>query len=196
MTLKLEPLVLTQPLRDVRRIDPSVIAAENQRRQEADLKASYDKGKRDGEKALSEQLLQQRAEILQLQNGVLESLRQSVKKVVADSEDTLVALTLEIAQKLVGSLAITPEMVESSVKDALGQIEQSTRIKVLLHPEDLSLLQKIDSALLPQAGSQSAMQVQSSSDVTRGGCIVETDFGTIDARRETKLEMIKRSLKP
>ena len=36
--------------------------------------AAYERGRRDGEKALSEQLLQQRGELLELQKGVLDSL--------------------------------------------------------------------------------------------------------------------------
>lgn len=33
-----------------------------------------------------------------------------------------------------------------------------------------------------------------SSEVTRGGCLVQTRFGVIDARRETKVEQIRQAL--
>ena len=38
--------------------------------------AAYENGRQEGERALSEQLLQQRNEIVQLQNGVMNSLQQ------------------------------------------------------------------------------------------------------------------------
>ena len=31
-------------------------------------------------------------------------------------------------------------------------------------------------------------------EVTRGGCLVQTRFGTVDARRETKFDLLKRNL--
>ena len=33
-----------------------------------------------------------------------------------------------------------------------------------------------------------------SPEVTRGGCLVQTHFGTVDARRETKFDLLKRTL--
>jgi flagellar biosynthesis/type III secretory pathway protein FliH len=35
-----------------------------------------------------------------------------------------------------------------------------------------------------------------SAQVSRAGCLVQTRFGAIDARRETKLEAIRQSLAP
>jgi len=34
----------------------------------------------------------------------------------------------------------------------------------------------------------------SSPEVTRGGCLVQTQFGTVDARRETKFDLLQRTL--
>ena len=194
MKPRVEAISFSLPLREVRRVTPALLAAEQASRRQAELRDAHERGKREGENALSQQLIQQRAELQELQNGVLESLRQSVRQVVAESEQTLVALTLEIAQKLVGSLAITGEMVEAAVREALSQIEANTRIKVFLHQEDLALLQKISSSLLAPGSDGDAMQIAVSSEVTRGGCIVETGFGRIDGRRETKLELLRQSL--
>jgi flagellar biosynthesis/type III secretory pathway protein FliH len=39
------------------------------------------------------------------------------------------------------------------------------------------------------------VELISSTEVSRGGCVVQTRFGVIDARRETKLELLQESLK-
>jgi flagellar biosynthesis/type III secretory pathway protein FliH len=44
---------------------------------------------------------------------------------------------------------------------------------------------------LPETGP---LKFSSSPEVTRGGCIVQTRFGLVDARRETKIEQVKQSL--
>jgi len=79
------------------------------------------------------------------------------------------------------------------VRDALAQVEGAARFTVRLHQDDLDLLQKADSQLLTSAAGRE-FQFIASPGVTRGGCLVETNFGTVDARRETKLELLKKNL--
>lgn len=187
-----ETICLTQPLRAVRLagaggdVLPSVSAAHAQ--------AEYERGKRDGEKALSEQLIRQRGELIELQNGVLNSLTQAVGQVTRECEGAMIALALEIAGKLVADMPISSEMVEAAVREALSNVEQSTNLTVLVNPMDYELLQQANApVLLTEVGGQ-RLKLQPSPQVTRGGCLVQTHFGVIDARRETKLEALKQSL--
>jgi len=55
-------------------------------------------------------------------------------------------------------------------------------------------LQKAGSPLLTSAEAPDDFRFLSSVDVTRGGCLVETRFGTVDARRETKFDLLKKNL--
>jgi flagellar assembly protein FliH len=106
----------------------------------------------------------------------------------------LVALAFSIAQKIVAELPITTTMVEAVVRDALTQIEGTTEFTVRLHPADLELLQKSGSPLLDAKDDSKEFRFVSSGEVTRGGCLVQTRFGTVDARRETKLDLLQRNL--
>ena len=67
--------------------------------------AAFERGLAEGEKRLGEQLLRQRTELLELQNGVLASLRDAVPRVVRQSEAALIQVALEVARKLVGGSA-------------------------------------------------------------------------------------------
>ena len=91
-------------------------------------------------------------------------------------------------------MPVSEEMVEAAVRSALAQAEEGVGFQVFLHADDLALLQRSNSpVLLPGPGNE-AMHFQASAEVTRGGCLVETRFGVIDARRETKLKLIRQSL--
>jgi flagellar assembly protein FliH len=186
-----EPIQLPRPLRDVRIAGSP--AAPAQASQEA-LQASYERGRIDGEKALSEQLIHQRNETQELLRGVVDSLRHAVPQVVQDTEGMMVSLALEVAQKLVSDASISTPMVEAAVRDALAEVEGTAQYTVRLHPADLELLQKSGSAILAEAEGPNDFRFLSSPEVTRGGCIVQTRFGMVDARRETKFDLLKRSL--
>ena len=177
----------------VSRAVPQTREADDARNRQAE-QAAYERGLADGEKRLSEQLLRQRAEVLELQNGILASLRQAVPWVVRQSEAGVVSLAIEVARKLISDLPVSAEMVEAAVRSALAQAEESTEFQIALHADDLALLQRSNSpVLLPGPGNE-AMHFHASAEVTRGGCLVETRFGVIDTRRETKLKLIQQSL--
>jgi len=159
-----------------------------------DPASAYERGRRDSEEKLAAQLLQQRAEFLELQTGVLKSLRECVPQVMRECEHELAILAIEVARKLVSGLPISAEMVEAAVRDALGQVEQAAEIHVSLHPDDLAMLQKAQSPLLEPTSGSPQVHVSSSPEVTRGGCLVQTRFGIVDARRETKLQLLKQAV--
>ncbi len=156
--------------------------------------AAYERGRQDGEKSLREQLLQQRTEMVQLQQGVVEALRNAAPQVVQQSEIAMIQLALEAAQRIVAGVPISLELVEAVVRETLRQAEDSTEVTVQLHPDDLELLRKHDSPVLKGSPGGGVLRFVSSSEVTRGSCLVQTRFGLIDARRETKLEQIRESL--
>jgi flagellar assembly protein FliH len=191
-------ILFSQPLLEARLVSTeapesrqALEALQSQREQ-----AAYQRGLVEGERRLGEQLLRQRAQVVELQNGVLASLRQAVPQVVSQCESGLIELALEVAGKLVSGLPISAEMVEGAVRSAVAQAQESTEFDVFLHADDLALLKECSSpVLLPGPGNES-MRFHSSSEVSRGGCLVETRFGLIDARRETKLALMRQCLAP
>jgi flagellar assembly protein FliH len=192
----MKPLVqvlpLAQPLRGLC-LAPS---AEEKRAAEVQeqLRARYEQGVQDGEKKLREQLLQQRSELLELQRGVLQSLQQCLPQVRTDCEEVLVELALEVAQKLVAGWPIGREMIEGAVREALAHAEDAHDITVLLHAQDFELLQRANSPVLLATAGGEKVRFEVGPEVTRGGCVVQTRFGVLDARRETKFGLLKKAL--
>jgi flagellar assembly protein FliH len=188
-----EPIFFRHPLRNARLLTqaPAQDWQEHIRERE---QSAYERGRSDGENALSAQLLQQRNEMVELQNGVVASLRQTVQQVIKETESTLINLALESAKKIIAGIPVDAEMIEAVVREAVREIEDAAEITIQLHPEDLALLRKHNSPLLNGLPETGPLRFTHSSEVTRGGCIVQTRFGLIDARRETKLEQLRQSL--
>jgi flagellar assembly protein FliH len=156
--------------------------------------AAYERGRRDGERALGEQLLQQRNETVELQKGILDSLRRVVPQVVQEAEAALLNLALDAAQKVVAGLPINVELIEAVVREGLRQVEDTAEIVIQLHPEDLALLRQHNAPILNGLPETGPLRFTGSTEVTRGGCIVQTRFGLVDARRETKMEQLRQAL--
>jgi flagellar assembly protein FliH len=156
--------------------------------------AAFENGRRAGETALNEQLLRQRNETVELQRGILTSLQSAFPKVAHEAESALIDLTLETAQKIVAGLPIDVALVEHTVREALLQAQDTAEIHVQVHPEDLALLRQHQSPILNGLPESGPLRFVPATDVGRGGCVIQTRFGLIDARRETKIEQLRQSL--
>lgn len=182
-----------RPLRDARLLTQAPTQEWQGLLQERES-AAYERGQRDGERSLSEQLLQQRNEMSELQRGVLEALRNALPQVVLEAQTALVKLAVASAEKIVAGLPVTPELVEAVIREALLNVEETAEITLQLNSEDLALLRKHSSPILKGLPDAGPLRYIGSAEVTRGGCLVQTRFGLIDARRETKMAQLRQSL--
>lgn len=156
--------------------------------------AAYERGWRDGETALNAQILHQRNATIELQRGVLESLSKALPQVAHEAESALIDLALESARKIVAGMPVDAALVETTVREALRQTEDTAEILIQLHPEDLALLRENEAKILNGLPETGPLRFASSSEISRGGCLIQTRFGLIDARRETKIEQLRQSI--
>ena len=156
--------------------------------------SAFERGRREGERKLSEQLILQRNDMVQLQNGVLTGLRNALPQLIQESETALMNLALEAARKFVADMPIDKELMESVIRESLRQVEDTAEVIIQLHPDDLALLRKYNAQILNGLPETGPMKFIASAEVFRGGCLVQTRFGLVDARRETKLEQLQHTL--
>jgi flagellar assembly protein FliH len=100
-----------------------------------------------------------------------------------------VDLALFLAEKVVGgAIAVKPELVVEAVRGALRGIVERERATVLVHPDDLELVREAIDGVRASLGGIEHCEVQAERRVSRGGAIVRTPDGDVDARIETKLQ--------
>jgi flagellar assembly protein FliH len=124
------------------------------------------------------------------------ALQQAIMSVQADVveradrlEAHAVDLGLFLAEKVLGgALAVQPERVVETVRGALRGIVERERITILVSPQDLDLVRESISDVVGSLGGVEHCEVQAERRVGRGGCIVRTTDGDVDARIETKLQ--------
>ena len=187
-----DPILFNEALREVRIVKVSLSELECKWRLRE--REAYSRGVEDGERALSEQLVQQRADLRHLQNRLFTQLENTIPQVVRDCEQALIAIAWETARKVVNSVEITPSMIEAALDEALASLRQTGRVRVQLHAEDLALIEGVNSPVLLKELGGERIRFEASPEVGRGGCLVYTDFGTVDARREVKLELLRQSM--
>ena len=109
-------------------------------------------------------------------------------------ETELVEFATEAAIRLVNGLPISTKIVEAAIQDALGHCENDAEVAVHLNPEDLKLLKEAGSDLMSDSPHQRRVRYMKDEEVSRGGCLVETSYGLIDGRRETRERLLREAV--
>jgi flagellar assembly protein FliH len=104
-------------------------------------------------------------------------------------EQRAVELALVLAEKILAtSLALDPSLVGSIATGALRRIVARDRIELDVNPEDVELVRAALASDTNELSSSRRIDVIAERRVRRGGCVVRTVDGEIDARIEKQLE--------
>ena len=164
--------------------------------------AAYERGKKDAEATLQGQLevmkteyaAEQQQKLANFFKNIQDDLGGQVPRMLQSLEKHVINLAADIAMKIVAGTPVDKSMVETVVKDALAKAEKDTDVVVLLNEADLELLSQADSELLQRTHGSSEVVFKASPEVSRGGCLLETRYGTVDARIETKADVLKKAV--
>jgi flagellar assembly protein FliH len=107
---------------------------------------------------------------------------------LADAAEVRAAqFALTVAEKVVaGALEIAPERVVDVVRGALRGLVDCERLVVCVHPEDVDLVRAAG------LGSPDMhIEVHGERRIARGGALVRTSVGEVDAQIEHKLEAVR-----
>jgi flagellar assembly protein FliH len=116
------------------------------------------------------------------------ALREDAHAAAERLEAHAVDLALLLAEKVTGAaVAVEPDLVVEAVRGALRGLVERERVVVLVSPDDLELVRGAIGDLTASLGGIEHCEVQAERRVTRGGAIVRTPDGDVDARLETKL---------
>ena len=164
--------------------------------------AGYQRGREEAVAEYEAQINNLRAELEQKNAADLPEILGKIETEVNGSlnqrlqslESELVEFATEAAIRLVNGLPISTKIVESSIQDALGHCDNDAEVAVYLNPEDLKLLKEAGSDLLADSPHQRRVRYLKDEEVSRGGCLVETNCGLIDGRRETREQLLREAV--
>lgn len=110
-------------------------------------------------------------------------------------EQEVLDLAFEIAGRILGhELKERPDTIAQMTREALKQVIDCKRITVRANPDDLSYLQNLRSDIADQLSQETRFELISDNKVQPGGCVIDTERGSLDARVGSQLETLKNNL--
>jgi flagellar biosynthesis/type III secretory pathway protein FliH len=153
--------------------------------------AGFDDGTNEGTK----QGLTQSEEEIERFQSVVETLTTQWKDTLKTYDTSVTELAIHIAQKIISvEIDKNEEAVFQAVHDCLGYVENKTKVIIRVNPDDLEAVRRHRNDWLESLESIDHLLIESEPSVSRGGCVVETPIGDVDAQIEERLERLRNIL--
>ncbi|EHQ05746.1 MAG: flagellar assembly protein FliH [Leptonema illini] len=118
------------------------------------------------------------------------------EEIIAASEKQMVDMILMVARKVIKDEVVErKEVVLNNIREALRRIKDRDRVNIRVNFADLELTTAHKDELIKMMESLRKVNIYEDSRVDRGGCIIETDVGSIDARISTQLKEIEEAIR-
>jgi len=178
------------------------VIIEDERREEAvpvkkQIEDAYAKGIVDGQQKLKLELDKEYTDKLYRKYEevyhIIDDFDQKLKEYEQSFERLVVGTAVELARKIIQKEVKEQSIINEVVKEAISKVIGANEVRIKFHPEDMKELNNHSRNLISST-TFSKIKFEEDDRIERGGCLVETEIGNVDARMSTQLEELRRKL--
>ena len=155
----------------------------------------YQEGYNQGNQTAIADMQQTMQSSLEKAQHLIQTAEQEVAQMFVDAEHQIVEIALAVASKVLArEIADNPTTILPILKEALDKVSDQDQITIRVNPEDyeMALMAKRDLQLMIKRDN--TITITADHTVALGGCTIETALGTVDAKLDTKLELVHKAL--
>lgn len=155
----------------------------------------YEAGYAEG-KAQAERDVEQASKgMLDEARSVLKQAYETKRQIIGEAEPFLVDLACAIAAKIIGrELEQSPETVLEMTRTVLSRWREKGSVTLCVSPEQYPFIRDARDELQGVIDPQADLRILPDASIDRFGCVVRTEYGSMDARIDTQLKEIKAAL--
>lgn len=121
-------------------------------------------------------------------------VEEEIIKVRQDLEKMLIPVALKAAKKIVGrEIELSEDTIVDIVSNSLKAVSQHKKITIYVNKKDLDPLEHGRPRLKEIFESLEVLSLRERADIVRGGCVIETEGGIINAQLENQWSALERA---
>jgi len=110
-------------------------------------------------------------------------------------ETETVRLALAIAKKVIGHETEHGPVIQHVLKAAMKKVVDPRHLTIRLNPKDIDTVDGFKQELLLADDVGALLRLEADEMIQRGGCMIETKLGDLDARIDQQIKIIEDLLK-
>lgn len=143
----------------------------------------FDKGKAEVER------------LIERMHKILEAVMQRREEILQETESQIVELVILMSRKVIKILSENQKnVIMANTLAALKKVRNRGNVTLRVNLEDVKLATANIDEFIKHVENVQGITVLEDSSVEKGGCIVETDFGQIDARISSQLTELENKI--
>ncbi|MCA8962507.1 MAG: hypothetical protein KDC38_18405, partial [Planctomycetes bacterium] len=129
-------------------------------------------------------------------NTLADDLRGEWTRSLSAARESLLDLALRIAETIVhGEIQSRPDVLFENTRTALERLEVEGLVIIDVHPEDRASLEEFLGRSVSDLLDPAAVELRERADLDRGGLIVRSNAGFVDASVRGQLDNVRRRLR-
>jgi flagellar assembly protein FliH len=133
--------------------------------------------------------------LIERMHKMLEAVMMRREEILQDTESQIVELVILMARKVIKILSENQKnVVMANTLAALKKVKTRGNVVLRVNLEDVKLTSSHIDEFIQHVENVKGITVIEDSAVEKGGCIVETDFGAIDARISSQLQELENKI--
>jgi type III secretion protein L len=125
-------------------------------------------------------------------NVLILKLDSDIKKFEEELKKQILPIALKAAKKILGDeLKLHPDRIVDIVLQALKPVTQHHKIKIYANKEDIEILEKKKTQIKKILEQAKIFSIEERDDIEKGGCIIETEAGIINAQLENQWKALE-----
>ena len=126
---------------------------------------------------------------------VLEMAKQEQKETVMKSERQILEIALAVAEKVVhAKLSEDASFIIEIIKNALEKVKNQRKITIKVAMDDYEFVMQSKLVFENMLDSDFELTLLADRLIEKGGCVIESESGTVDARLKTQLDGLKKAV--
>jgi flagellar assembly protein FliH len=155
----------------------------------------YERGLSDGIRKGRELEKNEDLQTLQAMSVIVKEMSALKKSTLENLEEEIVQLSLAVAEKVIHVEATTNrEVIRGVLKEAIKNIGDRENMKIRVHPQDFHYMIEIKNDFLQSFDGIRNVVFAEDESIQRGGAIIETVCGEVDARLGQQYNEIKAAM--
>ena len=171
------------------------IVAEAKAKMDAQMKDGYNDGFKKGQEAGFKEGNLEAQRLTDRLHTIIERMMDKRQEILAETEQQIVDLVLLMTRKIVKVISENQRnVVVSNVVQALRKVKGRGEVIIRVNLNDVAMTTQHIKDFLSAAENIKNITVVEDSSIDRGGCVIETDFGSIDAKIVSQLNEIEQRI--
>ncbi|AJA90117.1 flagellar assembly protein FliH [Borreliella chilensis] len=172
------------------------LAREYEEKLKKDLEIATSKGREEGYNKGYESGFKDFDKVMRKLHGIIASLIAERRGILESSGEQIVSLVMQIAIKVIKRItASQKDIVLENVNEVLKKVKDKTKITIRVNLDDLDIVRHKKSDFIFRFDVIEDLEIIEDPNIGKGGCIIETNFGEIDARISSQLDKIEEKFK-